>query len=232
MAQENGESRETLLRKPSVVMLDVYDTLLDMALVERKVNDLMNNKRGYRVWFEMFMQYCFVDNCTVQFNPFTAIAGATLQMAAKLFNRSVDDYDINSTLELLAYLPLQENVSEGLSHLNNREIDLVALTNASTALVTERMERTGLFTYFEKVLSAEAVGKYKPCKEVYEWAAGQMKVPCQEVLFVSSHGWDIAGAANAGMQTAYLKRTVEMLYPLAPPPTIIADNLEELAQKI
>lgn len=86
-------------------MLDVCDTLLDMAMVERKVNDPTDNKRGYRIWFELFMQYCFVDNCTVQFNAFTAVAGATLQMAAKLFNRSVDGYDINNTLDLLAYLP-------------------------------------------------------------------------------------------------------------------------------
>lgn len=230
MMQENIPAGEHPSLKPKVIMLDVYDTLLDMAMVERKVNDLMDNKRGYRVWFELLMQYCFVDNCTVQFNSFAAIAGATLQMAAKLFNRSVDDYDIRNTMDLLGHLPLQDGVQQGFSRLYDEGHLLVALTNAPRDLVMERMERTGLVSYFEKILSAEAVRKYKPCKEVYEWAAGQLNVKCEAVLFVSAHGWDIAGAVNAGMKTAYLKRPDEMLYPLAPPPTMMVANLEELAQ--
>lgn len=210
-------------------MLDVYDTLLDMTLVERKVNELMDNKRGYRIWFEIFMQYSFVDNCMVQFNPFVDIASATLQMAAKLFNRSVSAYETLHTISLLSHLPLREGISQGLSMLYDQQYKLAAVTNAPYNLVIDRMERTGLISYFEEVLSAEAVEKYKPCKEVYEWAAGKLGVACSEVLFVSAHGWDIAGAANAGMSTAYLRSSVEMLYPLAPAPFIVKDNLEELA---
>lgn len=218
--------------KPSVIILDVYDTLLDMALVEKKVTDLLDNKRGYRIWFELFMQYCFVDNCTERFHNFAAIAGATLKMAARLFGRSVDDYDVANTLELFRHLPLQENIQQGLSGLADQQYSLAALTNAPSQLVLERMELTGLVSYFEKVLSAEAVKKYKPCREVYEWAAFKMNVPCHEVLFVSSHGWDVAGAANAGMQTAYLQKPDELFYPLAPQPTMTVAGLEELAQKL
>lgn len=217
---------------PKVILLDVYSTILDMTLVRRRVNDLMDNRRGYRIWFELFMQYCFVENCTGQFHDFFSIATATFKMAAKLFHRSLDEDDIKDALQLLNHLPLRENVQEGLSALADRQYKLGALTNAPAQLVRERMERTGLVSYFEFVLSAEKVKKYKPCREAYEWAAQNFGVRCGEVLFVSTHGWDIAGAANAGMQTAYIEHDDEMLYPLAPAPTFIINNLEELPLKL
>jgi 2-haloacid dehalogenase len=218
--------------KPKAIVFDVYDTLLTMTPVERKVNELMDNKRGYRVWFELFMQHCFVDNCTNQYHPFNAIAGATLKMAARMFNRSVDEFDVSNTLGLLGHLPLHEGVSEGLSNLTEQHFALAALTNAPHDLIAERMERTGLVSYFEKLLAAESVKKYKPCGEVYEWAAGELGVGVGDVLFVSSHGWDIAGAASAGMQTAYLLQPDELFYPLAPAPNFVAKNLEALAQEL
>ena len=46
---------------------------------------------------------------------------------------------------------------------------------------------------------------------------------------VAAHGWDVAGAKQAGMQTAFIARPVKALYPLAKQPDYIVKNLEELA---
>lgn len=220
------------LQKPAVILFDVYETLLDMSEVERKVNNLMDSKRGYMVWFELFMQYCFVDNCTVQFNDFTAIAKATMKMAAKTFDTDLSDSSIEYVLELLKHLPLNENVQKGLSEISNQNFRIAALTNSTEHTVRERMERTGLISYFESVLSAEQVKKYKPSIEVYNWAAKKLDEKPENILMVSSHGWDIAGAANAGMQAAYIKTDKQMLYPLAPAPAIIAKDVIDLSNKL
>lgn len=225
------QTREPVKSQP-VILLDVYETLFDMDVVERRVNTLLGSKRGYIIWFELLMQYCFVDNCTVQFNDFTAIAKATMQMAAARLNESVSEYDVNETLELLKQVPLQNGVSQGLSLLNDLGFRVAALTNSPERFVRERMERTGLVSYFEKLLSAEHVKKYKPCIEVYEWAATQMGVAINEVLLVSAHGWDIAGAANAGMQTAYVDHGRQMLYSLAPKPAFTCVDLDDLAHQL
>ena len=217
---------------PEVILLDVYETLLDMQDVVRRVNDLLDSRRGYTLWFEMFMQYCFVDNCTSQFNDFNSIANATMQMAAKTLGTSVDKESMNSVLELLKHLPVNDGVQEGLSALNQLDLRVAALTNSPESTVTERMERTGLISYFERVFSAEKVKKYKPCREVYEWAAKELGVSCNKILLVSAHGWDIAGGANAGMKTAYLQQNKQMLYPLAPAPDYTVKNLEQLAEKL
>jgi 2-haloacid dehalogenase len=221
-----------MIKRPKVVLLDVYETLLDMSEVERRVNLLLDSKRGYMIWFELFMEYCFVDNCTVQFNDFSSIARATLMMAAKKLDTSVNRDNADDLLELLKQLPVNEGVQEGLSQLNEQNFRIAALTNASEKTVRRRMELTGLISYFEAVLSAEHVKKYKPCCEVYQWAAEKLDTPLDEILMVSAHGWDIAGAANAGMQTAYLNQRKEMLYPLAPKPDYTESSLVNLCMKL
>lgn len=224
--------KESDIKKLKVIVLDVYETLLDMRDVERRVNSLMDTRKGYRIWFELFMQYCFVDNCTIQFNDFISIAKATMQMTAHMLDRNIAEFDIDNVLELLKHLPVHDGVQEGLSALNDEGYRLAALTNSPEVVVRERMERTGLISYFECVLSAEHVKKYKPSLEVYRWAAKKMDVKEKEMLLVSAHGWDIAGAANAGMETAFMDTGSELLYPLAPTPAITCSSLLDLANQL
>lgn len=218
--------------RPKLILTDVYETLLDMSEVQRRTNLLFDSKRGYTIWFELFMEYCFVDNCIKQFNDFDSIAKATMQMTAKTLGRSVADEDIVAVLELLKHLAVNDCVQQGLSMLQDQSFRIAALTNAPEKTVRERMERTGLISYFETVLSAEHVKKYKPDIEVYQWALKKLQVEPEEVIMVTSHGWDIAGAANAGMRTAYLSKTTQVLYPLTPQPDIRCKDLEELARKM
>jgi 2-haloacid dehalogenase len=222
----------TIHTKPSVILFDVYETLLDMSSVERKVNNLMDSIRGYRIWFELFMQYCFVDNCTTQFNDFSSIAKATMKMTGSLLGHNVSDDAANDILEQLKHVQVHEEVPENLSLLSDEGYRIAALTNSPQKTILERMEHSGLISYFEQVLSAEQVKKYKPCIEVYDMAAKKLGVPANEILLVSAHGWDIAGGANAGMQTAFIKHPREMLYPLAPKPEFICKNLEDLTQQL
>ena len=203
-----------------------------MKDVELRVNRMMDNKRGYMMWFELFMQYCFVGNCIRQFNDFEALATATLQMAGKMFDRNITPEEAKQVLDLLKQAPLQEGMQEGFSNLLSQDFRMATLTNSSEKIIRERMERTGFISYFEMVLSAEHVRKYKPCIEVYEWAAQQLQLNLNEILLVSSHGWDIAGAARAGMRTAYLKRKNQMLIPLAPKPDFICEDLVDLVSQL
>jgi 2-haloacid dehalogenase len=220
------------LTHPKLLLVDVYDTLLRMDDVERKVNQLLNSRFGYALWFELFMQYCFVDNCIIQFNDFASIARATMQMTAGMMRKDIGEQDVQQVLDLLKQLPVHEGVQEGLSSLNDLGLRLVALTNSPEITVNERMNRTGLISYFAGVLSAEHVGKYKPSLAVYKWALQKFHVQPADAILVSTHGWDLAGANNAGMKTAYIKQAKQMLYPLAPTPDYICNSLNDLAQQL
>lgn len=226
------QDAENVSAKPQVILFDVYETLLDMSDLERKVNDLFDSSKGYIVWFELFMEYCFVANCPNQYQEFAAIAKATMQMAGNKMGRSIREIDIEFVLEMLKHLPVHENVPEGLSELIDKGYRIAALTNSPEEVVCERMERTGLISYFENVLSAEKVKKYKPSLEVYEWAARKLGAGTKDIMLVSGHSWDIVGAASAGMQTAFLKKGKQLLYPLAPKPTLVCGSLTDFVNQL
>lgn len=217
---------------PKLILFDVYETILDMSDIARRVNALLDSKRGYTIWFELCMQYTFVDNCTVQFHDFQSIATATLRMTAQLLRSSITDDEIKGVLEMMKHLPVKENVQEGLSGIADQDFRIAALTNSPAALVMHRMEQSGLISYFEEVLSAEGVHKYKPSIEVYRWAAHKLNVECSDIMMVSGHGWDIAGAKNAGFQTAYIRQSNQLLYPLAPTPDLTCRDIVDLCDQL
>lgn len=218
--------------RPKVIIFDVYETLLDMKSVKRRLNSLMNSKRAYIIWFELFMQYTFVDNSTVQFHDFISIAGATLKMTGEVFDREIDEDNSREIIEMLKSLPLKEGVSKGLSGLHEQGFRIAALTNCTEKIVTERMILTGLESYFERVFSAEHVQKYKPALSVYQWVSRELQVDPSDILIVTAHGWDIAGAENAGMRTAYISDGDQLLYPLAPAPDFICKSLPDLCEQM
>lgn len=53
-----------------------------------------------------------------------------------------------------------------------------------------------------------------------------------ECLFVAAHGWDVAGAAWAGMRTAFIARPGQQLFPLGPEIDIEVPSFEGLPDAV
>lgn len=45
---------------------------------------------------------------------------------------------------------------------------------------------------------------------------------------VAAHAWDLVGAKNTGLQTAFLSRSGAALYPIAEYPDCIVNDIHEL----
>jgi FMN phosphatase YigB (HAD superfamily) len=56
------------------------------------------------------------------------------------------------------------------------------------------------------VISVDAVRTYKPSPLVYALGPGTLGIPAGELLFVSSNGWDVAGAKAFGYRVAWCNR--------------------------
>jgi 2-haloacid dehalogenase len=59
-----------------------------------------------------------------------------------------------------------------------------------------------------------------------------MNVSISDIMMIAAHGWDMAGASNAGMRTAFIERPGKVLYPLAPAPELTVPNLLKLAEQL
>lgn len=71
------------------------------------------------------------------------------------------------------------------------------------------VQSAGLGDVLDDVLSVESVGIFKPDARVYDLVGKRFGCERKEVLFVSSNGWDAAGASGYGFVTAWVNRADE-----------------------
>lgn len=219
-------------KKPSVILFDVNETLLDMSPLKEKVNKLLGSKRGFRIWFGLLLQHSLVDNCTGDYHDFSAIADATLDMAAKALETSIDAEQKQEALGEIKKLSAYPDVKEGLTMLRAAGYRLATLTNSPPATQSEQLQYAGLSKYFEQTLSVDDIKKYKPALESYQYAAKALGVNTEDMLMVAAHGWDISGALAAGMQAGFIERKGQSLYSLPPMPQYTGKDLVEVAKAI
>ncbi len=218
--------------KPSVIIFDVNETLLDMSPLKKKVNDLLNSDKGFQIWFGMLLQHSLVDNCTYNYHNFTAIADATINMAAKALEVEIEETDKKEALQSIKELSAYDDVPKGLRQLKENGFRLATLTNSPLDTLIAQLQNAKLTQYFEATLSIDSIKKYKPALETYKWAADQLQVNPSEAMLVAAHGWDIAGALQAGLQTGFIERKGQSLYPLSQKPEFSGKDLNEIANKI
>ena len=94
------------------------------------------------------------------------------------------------------------------------------------------MRSSGLDGVFAHVLSVDAVRVYKPSPRVYELAPLALGVTPGDILFVSSNGWDVAGAAAFGFRTCWCNRANAPAEELDVTPDYEVDRLDAIADKL
>jgi 2-haloacid dehalogenase len=67
------------------------------------------------------------------------------------------------------------------------------LTNGSAEPVGALVAGAGLDAYVQRNLSVDAVRRWKPAPDAYQWAAQEMGVEPSRVALVATHPWDCAG---------------------------------------
>jgi 2-haloacid dehalogenase len=85
---------------------------------------------------------------------------------------------------------------------------LAILSNMSIATQTALTEHSAL--PFDRMLSAETVGQYKPNPAVYQMAVGELGIAPSEILMVAAHKYDLDAAKSQGLRTAFVSRPFEM----------------------
>jgi 2-haloacid dehalogenase len=98
------------------------------------------------------------------------------------------------------------DVHAGLEALRRRHVT-AALSNGHLALLVDLARHGDL--RFDCLLSAELARAYKPAPEVYQTAARLLGVQTTELMLVAAHGWDLEGAREAGLRTAFVERPLE-----------------------
>ena len=111
-----------------------------------------------------------------------------------------------------------------LATLKARGQITAVLSNGSPDMLEGAVDFAGVQGWLDDVLSVEDVGVFKPARVVYDMVGKRFDVSPEEVLFVSSNGWDAAAAAAYGFHTVWVNRAGEPMDRLfAKPGHVLSD---------
>ena len=222
------------LRAPKVIFFDVNETLLDLTAMRSSVGEALGGRDDLLpLWFSTMLHHSLVDSTTGRFHTFGEIGVASLLMVAEIEGIELTkDQAKTAIVTPLRSLPPHPDVRDGLQALKDKGYKLVSLTNSSNKGVYTQFKNADLLPYFDERLSVEDINLYKPDTRTYEWAIERMGIAAEDAMLVAAHGWDIAGAKQAGWQAAFIARPGKVLYPLALSPDTVVNGLDELVSQL
>ncbi len=217
---------------PRVIVFDVNETLLDLRALDPVFERVFGDAGARREWFHQMLQSAFVATITNAYRDFGMIGKAALAMVAEKRGRSLSEDEQKRLLAGTRELPPHPEVDGALRRLADAGLRLASLTNSTAQVATAQLEHAGLARHFEKILSADTVGRLKPAAEAYRHAASELGVDVGQLRLVAAHAWDVAGALRAGCAAAFVQRPGMVLDALAPRPDVIGKDLDEVAGAI
>jgi len=159
---------------------------------------------------------------------FKPLLGAALERGLERAGR--DPSLAMEAMSRLASMPAYPDVPDALEQLRSDDFQLAVLTQSAVDAAETVLANAGIRDHFELVLSAPDSGAFKPEDLAYNYALE--RCGATEAWFVAGHWWDIAGAAFAGLRTAWISRT-DLAYPIAmPPPDVRGPDLAAVAAQL
>lgn len=200
-------------RTPRVVVFDVNETLSDMGPIAARFVDVGAPAHLAATWFASLLRDGFALTAAGGTAPFARLGAGALRVAlhGRLLNRSVEEA-VAHIMGGFAELTVHDDVRDGVWALAAAGCRLVTLSNGATAIAEQLLARAGIRDAFERLLSVEDAGTWKPASAAYAYAARECDVALDEMMLVAVHPWDIDGAHRAGLRTAWINRT-DALYP-------------------
>ncbi|WP_017446368.1 haloacid dehalogenase type II [Gayadomonas joobiniege] len=219
---------------PEVIVFDVNETLLDLESMRAGIGEALGGREDLLpLWFSTMLHHSLVTTATGDYRDFGEIGVAALLMVAEINKIPLAQAQAKAAImNNLLNLPAHQDVKAGLQVLRDKGYKLVSFTNSSNNGVKTQFKNAGLIDYFDARYSVEDAKVYKPDLRAYQWLFKQLSIQPERALMVAAHGWDVAGAKAAGMQTAFIKRPGKVLYPLAQTPDYQVNDLLELANKL
>jgi 2-haloacid dehalogenase len=193
-------------------VFDAYGTLFDVTAAARRAAAGPEGARLAAIWPRLAqdwrqkqLEYTWLRSLMRAHADFRQVTAEALDWA--LAAQGLADAALRARLmALYDRLDAFPEVPAMLDALAARGIRAAILSNGTPAMLDAAVEAAGIGPRLAAVLSVEEVGVYKPDPRVYALVGTRLGVAPDRVLFVSSNGWDAAGAAGFGFRTLWVNR--------------------------
>jgi 2-haloacid dehalogenase len=208
---------------------DVIGTLVTLEAPRRRLVELGLPAYALDLWFAEALRDYFARSHAGAYTPMKDMLQATLPRTLASFERFSGAGDAGPVLEALTQLEPAPGAAQACGSLVESGWRLFAVTNASEETTRHLLGRAGLESFFSGVVSCDELRVSKPHPDVY---AAAVRRAGRRPWMVAAHAWDVMGAKEAGLRTAWIK-TKERLYPRAfPAPDVVAGDLVDAAAQL
>ena len=215
-------------------VFDAYGTLFDVAAAARLTAGQPGQEKLAEVWPKLAadwrakqLQYTWLRAITGDYISFWEVTKDGLDWAMEA--SGLDDPVLRETLLALYWeLPAYKEVPKMLATLKAKGFQTAILSNGSPDMLEGAVDYAGVGMWLDATLSVESVGVFKPAKAVYDMVGARFETDPSEVMFVSSNGWDAAGAAQYGFSTVWVNRAGEPMDRLPVEPSHVLTDLSTI----
>ncbi|MEP4377444.1 MAG: haloacid dehalogenase type II [Alphaproteobacteria bacterium] len=210
-------------------VFDAYGTLLDFNSAVMHCREEIGDSAETlsEIWRQKQLQYTWLRSLMGTHADFWQVTGEALDFA--LAATRIDNPDLHERLmALYRELDTFAEVTDTLTRLKAAGMKTAILSNGSPDMLNAAAAASGIDALLDAVLSVEEVGVYKPDPRVYRLAVDRLGVAAGNICFMSSNGWDAAGAGAFGFRVVWVNRYGQPVEHLPAKPEIILDTLAPL----
>jgi 2-haloacid dehalogenase len=212
-------------------VFDAYGTLFDVAAAARVAAEQPEFPALATAWPQLAdywrakqLNYSWLRAVMGAHTDFWTVTQDGLDWALEKTGLDGDPALRQRLLDLYWELQAFAEVPAMLKSLKDAGLHTAILSNGSPAMLDGAVQSAGIGDVLDDCLSVEAVGIFKPDVRIYDLVGARFGCTRDEVLFVSSNGWDAAAAAHYGFHTAWVNRAGDPVDRLpAAPDTILSD---------
>jgi 2-haloacid dehalogenase len=213
----------------SACVFDAYGTLLDVtSAAKRGIGDLGSRADALAaLWRAKQLEYSWLRSLMGRHADFWQVTGDALDYAMETLG--LPDAALRARLmELYRELDAYPDAKATLQRLKHAGMPAAILSNGTPQMLQAAILSAGIGDLVDHVISVEEIGIYKPHPSVYALAAKRLGLDPARICFVSSNGWDAAGASASGFKVAWINRSCAKPERLSAPPHAEIGNLSQL----
>jgi len=199
----------------TTVVFDAYGTLFDVAAAARMAAAEPGREAFAAKWPEIAsiwrakqLQYTWLRATSNTHCDFWQVTQDGLDYALEATRLATPELR-ERLLALYWQLSAFPEVPAMLEALKGAGYNTGILSNGSPDMLAGAVKSAGIGHVLDAVLSVESIGIFKPHPKVYVLVDQHFGTTPDQVLFVSSNGWDAAYAARHGFQTVWVNRAAE-----------------------
>ncbi len=220
-----------MTRGISALVFDAYGTIFDVHSVTRVAESLFPGKGAAlsAAWRAKQLEYTWLRSLMGRYEDFSRVTVSALEWAIESLGLEADEAARRALVDEYRRLAPFPEVPAALDKLA-LATPLAILSNGHPDMLNAVVDHNALRPKFRGgVLSVHPAKVFKPHASVYRIAEEELGVSRAMMGFVSSNGWDAAGAKSFGFRAYWVNRSGAPVERLGARPDEIVKDLAELA---